>query len=463
MLTQNLRYSRLFYPSLLALVPSCTPPAGPVSPAPDQDWGLVDRIVQAIEAPKVPDTDYRITDFGARKGDGEDDRGAILAAIAAASSRGGGRVVIPAGKWLSYGPVVLQSSIELHLAKGAVLLFGPKADDYLPVVFTRWEGTELYNHSPLIYAHKVHDVAVTGEGTVDGNALSEFHSWEKHQKPDIDKLRRLGNEETKAEDRQFGRGHHLRPSMIQFIEAERVLIEGITIVNSPFWVNHIVYSNDAVLRGVHVQSMWPNNDGVDVDSSTSVLIEDCHFRTGDDSVVVKSGRDRDGRAVARPSENIVVRNNDMGGEDGIALGSEMSGGIRNVFFTDNVLRKGASAIRFKANLDRGGTVEHIRVRNMKVESFDRLFWFQLDYPGLLGGNHPSTYRDIVFENFVVEDVGTLLEVHAPEQAPLTDVLLKDIDVSRTGQAFILNNVERIRLENVKVGGQELRLPEAMGS
>lgn len=130
---------------------------------------------------------------------------------------------------------------------------------------------------------------------------------------------------------------------------------------------------------------------VDVDSSRDVLIEHSWFRTGDDAVVVKSGRDRDGREICRPSENVVVRRNDMGGEDGIALGSEMSNGIRNVYLTDNVLREGASAIRFKANLDRGGTVEHIRVRDFTVEAFENLFWFQLNYPGLLGGGHPSTY------------------------------------------------------------------------
>lgn len=448
--------------SLAVLFQSCTAGIVATAPSSEQDWRLADRIVESIEEPRVPNKDYRITDYGAQANDGQDDRQAILDGIRAASENGGGRVVIPAGNWTSNGPIRLESSIELHLQKGAVLLFGARADDYLPAVFTRWEGTELYNHSPLIYAHKVHDVAIRGAGTVDGNAQSQFHGWEKDQSPDMDKLRRLGNGNTTAEDRRFGKGFHLRPSMIQFIEAERVAIEGITIHNSPFWVNHFVYANNAVLRGVHVQSMWPNNDGVDVDSSTNVLIENCHFRTGDDSVVVKSGRDLDGRTVARPSENIVVRNNDMGGEDGIALGSEMSGGIRNVFFTDNILRKGASAIRFKANLDRGGTVEHIRVRNMTVESFDRLFWFQLDYPGLLGGNHPSTYRDIVFENFTVQNVGTLLEVHAPEKAPLTDVVLKDIEIQNADQAFIVENAENVRLENVRVGGKVLTLPAPGG-
>jgi len=153
-----------------------------------------------------------------------------------------------------------------------------------------------------------------------------------------------------------------------------------------------------------------------------------------------------------------VRGNDMGGEDGIALGSEMSGDIRYVFFTDNVLRSGSSAIRFKANLDRGGTVEHVGVRRFKVGSFERLFWFQLNYPGELGGNFPATYRDIVFEGFEVDDVGTLFEAHAPPQAPLRNVLLENVAVSSAQENVILENVEDLRFEGVTVAGRPVSVP-----
>jgi polygalacturonase len=224
-------------------------------------------------------------------------------------------------------------------------------------------------------------------------------------------------------------------------------------VNSPFWVNHLVYCEHATVRGLTVESRFPNNDGVDVDSSRWVLIEDSTFRTGDDSVVVKSGRDLDGRTVGKPSEYVVVRNNDMGGEDGIALGSEMSGDIRYVFFTDNRLRSGSSAIRFKANLDRGGTVEHVGVRRFEVGSFERLFWFQLDYPSQMGGNFPSTYRDIVFEDFVVGNVGILFEAHAPPEAPLRDVVVRNVSVASAAQTVVLENVEDLRFENVTTEGQ----------
>ena len=419
------------------------------------DWSRAEEVVRTIRLPEIPARDYVITNFGARSGGATDARPAILAAIKKASAEGGGRVVIPAGKWLSRGPIHLASRINLHVSEGATLLFSPEARHYLPVVLTRWEGTEMYGYSPLIYAFEVRDVAVTGKGVIDGNAASEFLTWIKKAEPDFQRLRRMGVNGTPAARRVFGEGTYLRPSIIQFFRAERVLLEDYTVLNSPFWVNHLVYTDHATVRRLRVESHHANNDGVDVDSSRYVLIERCWFRTGDDSVVVKSGRDRDGREIGRPSENVVVRHNDMGGEDGIALGSEMSGNIRHVYFTDNVLRKGASAIRFKANLDRGGTVEHIRVRNFTVEGFDNLFWFQLDYPGQLGGNFPSTYRDIVFENFTVERAGTVFNGDAPAAAPLRDVTLRNVNIKQADRTFILKNVEGLKLENVVIGGQRV--------
>lgn len=418
------------------------------------DWAMATTIVESIKSPAIPDKDFVITDFGAISDGKTDARPAILAAIDKASNEGGGRVVLPKGDWFSKGPVHLKSKIDFHIAEGATLVFGPDPQDYLPAVLTRWEGTELYSYSPLIYAYKVHDVAITGKGVIDGNAHSIFHDWHQKQEPDQLKLRKMGNTGVPAKKRIFTKGTYLRPSMIQFFHAERVLLQDYTLLNAPFWVNHLVYTDHAIVRNIRVDSHRANNDGIDIESSTYVLVENSWFRTGDDSVVVKSGRDRDGRDIGRPSENIVVRNNDMGGEDGIALGSEMSGGIRNVFFTDNILRKGISAVRFKANEDRGGTVEHIRVRNMTIESFEKhLFWFQLTYPGLLGGGHPSVYRDIVFENITVEHAGTFFEAHAPKEAPLQNVLLKNITVKHADNTLILENVEGLKFENVKIGDQ----------
>jgi len=417
------------------------------------DWAMAEKIVKAIELPQIPEQNFTITDFGAVVGEKNDALPAITAAMDAASKKGGGRIVIPEGVWLVKGPIHLVSKIDLHLSEGARLLFSSEPSDYLPVVKTRWEGTELMHYSPLVYAANVTDVAITGTGTLDGNANSIFKTWHKLQNDDVEKIRKMGFTGVPLEKRVFAEGTYLRPGFVQFFGAERVLLEDYTIVNAPFWVNHLVYTQYATVRNIKVDSHFPNNDGIDIESSQYVLVENSLFRTGDDSVVVKSGRDLDGRTVGIPSENIVVRNNDMGGEDGIGLGSEMSGGIKNVFFEDNILRKGDSAIRFKANLDRGGLVEHIRVRNFKVESFKNLFWFQLNYPSNLGGNFPSTYRDIVFENFEVEQVGTFLEVHAPDGAPLQGVTFKNIHVKQVETPLVLENVIDLQFEDVQIGSQ----------
>lgn len=454
--------------TLLLLLTGGWPLSAPLSaqndPTPGRvDWTMVETIVSRIEAPRIPARTYRVADFGAA-GDGAagggtaDARPLILAAIAKATAEGGGRVVLSPGVWLSRGPIQLQSRIELHLEPGAHLLFSPEPEHYLPVVETRWEGTRVLSYSPLVYARDVEDVAITGSGTIDGNVRSGFHPWHPPANPDMQRLRRMGFTGVPLEERVFGAGTHLRPPLVQILRARRVLLEGYTAVNSPFWVNHLVYSEHVMVRGIKVESHFPNNDGVDVDSSRYVLVEDSTFRTGDDAVVIKSGRDLDGRTVAKPSEYVVVRNNDMGGEDGIALGSEMSGDIRYVFFTDNVLRSGSSAIRFKANLDRGGTVEHVGVRRFKVGSFQRLFWFQLNYPGELGGNFPSTYRDIVFEDFEVGDVGTLFEAHAPSQAPLVGVVVRNVAVASAKEITILENVHDLRFDGVTVAGRPVEPP-----
>lgn len=422
------------------------------------DWAMVETIVSRIEAPRIPARIYHVADFGGVGDGAADARPAILAAIARATAEGGGRVVLRPGVWLSRGPIQLQSRIELHLEPGAHLLFAPEPEHYLPVVETRWEGTRVLGHSPLVYARDVEDVAITGPGTIDGNARSGFHAWHPLANPDMQRLRRMGFTGVPLEQRVFGAGTHLRPPLVQLVRARRVLLAGFTAVNSPFWVNHLVYSEHVTVRAVKVESHFPNNDGVDVDSSRYVLVEDSVFRTGDDAVVIKSGRDLDGRSVGKPSEYVVVRRNDMGGEDGIALGSEMSGDIRYVFFTDNVLRSGSSAIRFKANLDRGGTVEHVGVRRFAVGSFERLFWFQLDYPGELGGNFPSTYRDIVFEDFEVADVGTLFEAHAPPQAPLRDVVVRNVAVASAKKTTVLENVQDLRFVGVTVAGRPVSVP-----
>ena len=422
------------------------------------DWNMASAIVQAIQRPDIPeDYSVNIKDMGA-KGDGStNDLPILQQAIDETSERGGGRVIVPAGTYYMAGPVVLKSCVDLHLEEGSTLLFSPNPEDY-PIVETRWEGTRLMNYSPFVYAYGQHDIAITGKGTIDGNAESEFHSWKSKEKADQVQLRLYGSEGVPVEDRVFGEGHYLRPGCVQINYCQRVLLEDYTVTNSPFWVNHLNCSDYVQVNGITVDSMFANNDGVDVESSTYVVVENCKFHTGDDSVVIKSGRDYDGRVVARPSKYVVVRNNDMGGEDGIALGSEMSGGIEWVFFENNLMRDGVSAVRFKANLDRGATVSHIRVRNMEIGNFQNFIFFELKYSGELGGNFPSIYSDLVFEDLHIQSVsGNIFDAKAPAGYPLQNVTIQNvkIDEATNPNAFIIENVKDLVIDNFEINDQRM--------
>ncbi|EHR61565.1 endopolygalacturonase [Saccharomonospora cyanea NA-134] len=431
--------------------------AAPAS-TPSTDWHHAAEIVRSIDEPDIPARTVDVTDYGA-VGDGSTDaRPAIEAALADMERAGGGRVVLPPGTWFSAGPIRLRSHVDLHVSSGATLRFSEDPADYLPVVPSRWEGTEMFGYSPLLHAHRVHDVAVTGGGLIDGNAEDGFAAWRELQGEDQQALRRMGKEGVPVEERVFGEGHYLRPSMLQFYESSDVLVEGVTIVDAPMWVNHFIYSDDITVRDVTVKTHRPNNDGVAIDSSSDVLVENNDFQgIGDDCVVVKSGRDEDGRRVGRPSENIVVRGNRMSGtEGGFAIGSEMSGGVNTVFVERNTMDTIGSALYIKANLDRGGVVERVRIRDITVGTAEKVLRFQTDYSGYQGGNHPPAFRDFVVENVragIVSDAA-ITAVGVPS-SPVRDVTVRRMWVDQARIPLELKHTENVHLHNVWIGGQRM--------
>jgi polygalacturonase len=434
---------------LLAALPGCRS-----SLSASDEWAAVPRILERINPPEFKDRDFDVTAFGAVEGEAEDARPAINEAIREANHAGGGRVVIPPGKWFSKGPVLLTSNVNLHVSEGAVLRFSGEPADYLPAVRTRWEGTELYNYSPLIYSYQAVNVALTGGGIIEGSGGEAFAGWRPRQQEAQNRLREMGASSTPVYERQFGAGDYLRPSMIQFYGCDNVLIEGVTIHDSPMWVVHLVYAHNVTVRGITVESFRLNNDGIAVDSSVDVLIEDNSLHTGDDSIVIKSGRDRDGWRVGRPAENIVIRNNRLRGH-GLAIGSEMSGGVRNVFMEANELGSVRAAIYFKSNPDRGGAIEHVRVRDIHVAQADALLRFETNYAGYRGGSHLPRYRDFLFENIRAETVGTAIQAVGMPEQPITKVVVRQMRVDRAEQPMVVEHVEGLVLEDVYVNGQPL--------
>jgi polygalacturonase len=352
------------------------PIAAFAAPAADP-WAAVPGILRRIVPPKFPSRDFVITKFGARP---EDATAAIRRAIDACSAAGGGRVVVPAGRFLT-GPIHLKSRVNLHLAAGATLLFHRDPNAYLPAVFTRWEGMECMNYSPFIYAFNQRDIAITGAGTLDGQSGPEAwwpwkgrreYGWKQgqpHQEAARARLMKMADEDVPVEKRVFGDGDFLRPQFIQPYRCQNVLIEGVTIVNSPMWEINPVLCRNVTVRNVTVATHGPNNDGCNPECSTDVLIEGCEFDTGDDCIAIKSGRNRDGRRVNVPSENIVIRKCRMkDGHGGVTIGSEVSGGVRNVFAEEcqmdspNLER----ALRFKTNAVRGGVIENVCMRKVTI-------------------------------------------------------------------------------------------------
>jgi polygalacturonase len=341
---------------------------------------MVPQILRRIVPPTFPARDFEITKYGAQSGGVFDCTEAIRHAIDACSAAGGGRVVVPAGRFLT-GAVHLKSRVNLHVARGAVLAFSQDPKRYLPAVLTRFEGTELMNYSPFIYAVDQQDIAITGEGTLNGQSNSEYwwhwkgsadFGW-KNGMPNYNAARQrlleMAERGVPVAQRTFGEGDYLRPNFIQPYRCKNVLIEGVTIVNSPMWEIHPVLCQNVTVRGVTINSHGPNNDGCNPESCRDVLIDRCIFDTGDDCIAIKSGRNADGRRVNVPSENIIVRNCEMrDGHGGVTIGSEISGGCWNVFTHDCRMDSPRldRVLRIKNNAMRGGVVRDIYMRDVTV-------------------------------------------------------------------------------------------------
>lgn len=318
---------------------ACGSPQQPIaSPTPQEE------IINNIALTSFPDRTFMIN----VPQDTSSARTLLQAAIDSCSVAGGGTVKVSEGHYFLNGPLHLKSDVNLNLAEGAYLQFSGKSSDFLPVVLTRWEGTELYGHSPMIYAYHANNIAITGKGTIDAQGGLEFTAWSKIEANDRDRLREMGDKLVPVHERIFGEGTVLRPSCIQPYGCSRVLIEGITVKDSPFWTIHPVYCDNVIVRGVTIDSHFPNNDGCDPESTTNVLIENCTFRTGDDAIAIKSGRDTDGRYIGRPSRNIVIRNCIFHSEcNGLCIGSEMSGGASDVYM--NNIEIGTVKMLFTSN------------------------------------------------------------------------------------------------------------------
>ena len=426
------------------------------------------RILARIKPPKFKKKDYLITKYGALSNGKTLCTESIKKAIEECSKKGGGRVVVPKGEFLT-GAIHLKSNVNLHIQKDATLKFSINPKDYLPIVHTRWEGMELLHLSPFIYAYEQTNIAITGEGILDGQGKSFFWKWHGNpkyggdpnvlsQKPARARLYEMMDKNVPLKERIFGgETDYLRPQFIQPYKCKNVLIEGVKIVDSPMWEIHPVLCENVTVRKVHISTHGPNNDGCDPESCKDVLIEDCFFDTGDDCIAIKSGRNNDGRRINVPTENVIVRGCEMkDGHGGITVGSEISGGVRNVF-GENCRMDSPNldhALRVKNNASRGGLLENFYFRNITIgQVAHAVVTIDFNYEEGARGNFTPVMRNYQVENVKSGKSEYTVDIQGLDNAPIYNISIKNTTFDNVEKGSIVKNVRDIKLENVKINGK----------
>ncbi|MBR4235674.1 MAG: glycoside hydrolase family 28 protein [Clostridia bacterium] len=380
----------------------------------------------------IPARSVSITDFSAVPGGKVKNTLAFKQAIAALSEQGGGRVDVPDGVWLT-GPIHLKSAIELHLSANAEVRFSIDKEDYLPPVYTMFEGVRCYTYSAQIYARNCRDIAVTGKGTFNGQGFSWWYMAVIRK--GVEALYKAGADDLPVEQRVYATEElGVRPGLLHFIDCENVTIEGPTFTFSPFWTVHPTWCKNVIVRDVSVRNPWvhaPNTDGCNLEGCSRALIDGVYTDTGDDAVCLKSGRDADGRRVAIPCENVIVRRvTAERSHGGVTIGSEMSGGVRNVLVEDCEFRNNYIGLWIKTAPERGGYVENIEYRNIKALNVrDEAVCITMCYyvdDNKPGAQHWPAVRHIHIDGLTCANAGTGIRLDGNKNSPFEDISLRNV-------------------------------------
>ena len=432
--------------------------------AANQDpWLQLPQLLARIRPPVFPDHDFDIAQFKAVGDNRTDNTAAFRAAIDACSHAGGGRVIIPPGEFLT-GAIHLHSNVNLHLLAGATIRFSRDPKAY-PIVFTRFEGTELMSFSPLIYAFEQENIAITGQGMLDGNAAPNvWWNWARPPagipRPDAadrTALMRMAEAGVPVEQRIFGLGHYLRPQFVQPYRCKNVLIEGVSLRNSPMWQVTPALCTNVIVRGLDIAADGPNTDGCDPESCRDVLIDHCTFNTGDDCIAIKSGRNAEGRRVPIPSENIVIRDCHMkNGHGGVTIGSEISAGVRNVFAERNVMESPQLdiGIRVKNNAMRGGAIEGLYVRDCEIrQAAKAALAIDFNYEEADHGQFKPIVSDVQLTRVHAGNVDYALYLRGFANAPIENIRLTDCTFDHAPSSNLIENVHGLQLRRVTINGK----------
>lgn len=406
-------------------------------------------------------TFYNVMDYGGQNDSTGINTNAIAKAIEEAAKKGGGTVYFPAGKYIT-GPIHFKSNITLFIDAGAELHFSDNFDDYLPMVKSRWEGTEVTNFSPLIYGDGLENIAIVGRGLIDGHGkkwwgysevtirnqkVGEETKWQKE-------FKRLNKDVLAPDLPGWVERGFLRPPFIQFLNCNNIQIKDIKIQNSPFWTVNPQYCNNVTVDGVTIDNPpSPNTDGINPESCSNVRIANCHISVGDDCITIKSGKDRSGRKVNVPAENYTITNCTMlRGHGGVVIGSEMSGGVKNIVISNCVFDGTDRGIRLKTARGRGGVVENIRVSNIVMRNIrDQAIVLNMQYAKT--EVEPVTERTPLFKDVFISDMAgttnSVALIRGLEEMPVENVSFSNINMKATG-GFEIENAKRLTFNNVQV-------------
>ncbi len=390
------------------------------------------------------------------------------------SQSGGGTIFFPAGTFLT-GPIILKSNITLYLDAGSVLKFSDDFDDYLPMVQTRWEDVRVRNFRSQIYAYRCENIAIRGDGHIDGQGKKWWKFLESVNKdPGTESkwqaIFKSENQELLARNAYLrSKNNFLRPPMITTYECKNILIEGISMSDPPFWTIMPAFSENITITGITIGNPGesPNTDGIDPSSCANVHISNCHISVGDDCIVIKSGRDEDGRAANSPTENITITNCTMlRGHGGVVIGSEMSGGVRGVAISNCVFDGTDIGIRIKTMRGRGGEVQDVFVSNIIMKDIvNEGVLITLRYqntPSEPFSERTPAVNNINLSGINIRGARRPIAIYGLAEQPVRQVSFSDI-VSFSKNGILLENAAGVYMHDMKLHVTEGHTLEAKDS
>lgn len=418
-----------------------------------------------FKRPVFPNKSVKITDFGAKSGGVFKNTQAINNAIKKTSKAGGGKVIVPKGTWLT-GPIVLLSNVNLYLEDGAEILFSQDFNDYLPAVLANFEGSEVYMYSPFIYAYKQENIAITGKGVLNGQGKPW---WEQRKSPGFgnQRLIDMNENEVPLKDRVFDSlDNYLPPNFFGPLNCKHVLLEGVSFRYGAFWTINPSFCKDVIVRNINIVTEGEyghtqNGDGINPNSCQNVLIEYNTISTGDDCITIKSGRNKDGRRIGLPAKNILIRHNKgLHGHGGIVIGSEMSGGVENLYAYDCQFNGTDRVIRIKTDRGRGAYIKNCWFKDISADTIQReAVRINMLYSG--GNRLPQqevTSGTPVIENINFDNIscqyakGNVIQIIGLPEMPVNNVTFKNMNLG--GKIGIdVKDAKNISFENIKISNK----------